>query len=67
MIPSPWDNLPALLVGPHQVFRQIYVVFRKSHSGPWGNEVLVPIGNAQVVLGIEDPYREFRHLDYRML
>jgi hypothetical protein len=54
VIPSPRDNLPALPVGPLEVFRDIYVVFSKSHSRTWGHEVLVPIGNAQVVLGIED-------------
>jgi hypothetical protein len=48
------DDLAALPVWALEMFRQIYVLLRKSHSRPWGNEVFVPIGNAQVVLGIED-------------
>ena len=54
MIPSPRDDLPALLVGPPETFGQIYILFCKSHGRPWGNEILVPIGNTQVVLRIED-------------
>jgi hypothetical protein len=53
MIPSPREDLPALFVGPLEIFGQIYIIFRKSHSGPWRNEVLVSIGNAQVMLRIE--------------
>jgi hypothetical protein len=54
IIPSPRDNLPTLLVGPLETFGQIYILFRKSQGRPWGYEVLVPICNAQIVLGIED-------------
>ena len=38
------------------MFGQIYVLFRKSHSRPWGDEVLVPVRNAQVVFRIKDIY-----------
>jgi hypothetical protein len=55
VIPSPRDDLPALLVRPHEIFGEIHVLFGKSHGRPWGNEILVPIANAQVVLRIEDP------------
>ena len=54
MVPSPRDNLSALLVGPLEMFGQINVLFCKSHGRPWGYEVLVPIGNAQVMLRIKD-------------
>jgi hypothetical protein len=54
VIPAPRDDLTALLVGPLEMFRQIYVLFCKSHSGPWWHEVLVSIGDAQVVLRIKD-------------
>ena len=54
MVPSPRDNVLALLVWPPQMFGHIYILLRKSHSRPRGHEVLVPIGNAQVVLRIED-------------
>jgi hypothetical protein len=54
VIPSPRDNLPALPVGPPEMFRQVYIILSKSYGRPWGHEVLVPIGNAQVVLRIKD-------------
>jgi hypothetical protein len=56
MIPSPRDNLPALPVGAFEIFGQIYVLLCKFHSRPWGHKILVPIGNAQVVLRIKDIY-----------
>ena len=53
-MPSPGNDLPALLVGALEMFGKIYILFWKSHSRPWGYEVLVPIGNAQVMFWIED-------------
>ena len=60
MIPSPRDYVTALLVWPLEMSGQLQIVFRKSHGGPWGHEVLVPIGNTQVVFRIED-IDLFRH------
>ena len=48
--------MSALLVWPYEMFGQIYGLLCKSHCGPWWHEVLVPVGNAQIVLRIKYIY-----------